>query len=505
MKKLLCVLLCAVLLLGVLVSCGKKTDDPNKDNESTSQNAGNNGGGDEISGGEDEGSSESETTRKQDIVVEDFSQGGVARDFTMMVRIGRNHYLYAEKDSTDHVVHGTFLRNTRVENDYGIKIKIYEPSGTNNSKPDAFIAALAGSTGQYDLCVPDYWWLLEHQGFFINLFDRDELGFNQGGLNQDYWYTSWNDNTTVNNKLYTVVGDASLEILENIEVIYFNKAMTNSLGLDMYQLVNDKEWTLDQMNDIGKQFAGGSETTDTSDDSYGVVVDNHSTAAMIYTSGIKLTEIDEYGAISLIAQSRGVNSEIHAKLKEIFLSTDNYWDKNTARSNVGVKTNLFVNGKTAFYANCLYVGGNITKSASEDFEFGILPAPLYAEGDDYISTAYGVSVFGIPKSSVDLHFSAMILDALNFHSWNTVVSGFFDSSMKAQLAAGSDDAKMLDLARNNLYFDFAWILQTGGKMTVHGAFQGAFAETKDLATNLTAAMEVSVPGLGEIMAFYTKD
>jgi hypothetical protein len=282
--------------------------------------------------------------------------------------------------------------------------------------------------------------------------------------------------------------------------------MTESLGYDMYKLVDDKEWTIDKMYEIGKNFSRGHDTVATDDDIYAIVIDNHSSAAMMYSSGIKLTEIDEYGAISLVADSRFINANIHEKLKENFLSSHTYWDRNTARSNLGTKTSMFVNGQTAFYANCLYVGSDIVKKSAEDFSFGILPAPLYAEGDEYTSTAYGVSVFGIPKSSLDLHFAATILDAYNYYSWNTVVSGFFESSMKAQLAAGSQDAKMLDVARNNLYFDFAWILEGGSKLSVHGAYQKALgSKEQELASNISSAMEKSIPNLGEIMQFYTQD
>ena len=62
---------------------------------------------------------------------------------------------------------------------------------------------------------------------------------------------------------------------------------------------------------------------------------------------------------------------------------------------------------------------------------------------------------------------------------------------------------MLDLARDNLYFDFAWMLNSGGKMTVYSAFYNSIIdENKELASTLDAAMEVSVPGLGDILMFY---
>ena len=520
MKKLLCVLLCAVLLMGVLVSCNKKVPDAGNDGGESQQQTP--AGDDQLNdseSGSDKAPADSETNKKpvetetrKDLVVEDFSQGGVARDFNMMVRPSRYHYLWVEKDSAEQLAHGVYLRNTRLENDYGIKIKIYEPpipAGANASQPAAFVNALSSSTGEFDISVPDYWWLLEHQGFFMNLYDREELGFNKGALNQDYWYTSWNSNTTINEKLYTVVGDAALEVLENIEVIYYNKGLTDYAegGIDMYALVDDHAWTLDEMNRIGKLFATGSETaTDTTDDIYGVMYDTHSMQSQMFAAGIKLTEINDQGGISLVAKSRGVNSLIHDKLKSVIQDSANKFNNTTARSDVSNKTNLFINDQAVFYANCLYVGSQITKKAANGFEFGILPQPLYAEGEDYISTAYGMSVFGIPKSSVDPHFSAVVLDAMNFHSEDTVVSAFFNQTMNTQLASGSEDARMLDLARNSLYFDFSWILQIGGKMTVHSAFYTTIAsKDKELASALDSALEVSVPGLGEIMMFYNQD
>ena len=518
MKKILCVLLCAVLLMGVLVSCNKKL--PDSGSESVNDGAQSSDDGQLNDSGDDSQSTQTptdsesnkkpaETETRKELTSENFSQNGVARDFNMMVRPNRYHYLWVEKDSAEQLAHGVYLRNSRLETDYGIKIKIYEPpipAGSNAASPAAFINALSASTGEFDLSVPDYWWLLEHQGFFINLFDRDELGFNQGGLKQDYWYTQWNENTTINNKLFTVAGDASLEVLENIEVVYYNKGMTDSVegGIDMYDLVDEHAWTLDEMNRIGKLFATGADTQATDDDIYGVMYDDHSSAAQMYASGIKLTEINEAGGISLVAKTAPLNSLIHEKVKSVILDTANKLHDSTARSDTN-KTTFFVNGQSVFYANCLYMGSAITKKAADDFEFGILPQPLYAEGDDYISTSYGVSLFGIPKSSVDPHFAAVVLDAMNYHSWNTVVTAFFDATMKAQLASGSEDARMLDLAKNNLYFDFAWILQSGGKMTVHGAFINSLTDAnKELASTLDSAMEVSVPGLGEIMMFYNQ-
>lgn len=482
MKKTLCALLCLVMLLGVLVSCkGNKT--PENDG---SQSSNNQSSGDVVDGpGSD---TETETTRKE-IELEDFSQGGVARDFTMYVRGGRYHYLWVEKDSTDKVKSGAYKRNQRIQEDFGVTLKIKECDG--NTKTDDWVAALS-TGGNYDLAVPDYWWLLEQQGLFLNLYAREELAFDQ-----DYWYSQWNDNVTINNKLYTVAGDASLEVLENIEIVFFNRDMINTLGMDMYKIVDDRQWTIDKMMEIGKNF------TDPATESYGAIYDEHSMRSQLFSAGLKLTDIKENGTIELIAQSRALNIDIQAKVKELIHDeTTNYMDS-TARSYIESKAKFLKEQKAAFYATCMYVGTTVKNTG---VNYGVIPMPMYEKDGEYISTSYGVSTFAIPKTASDYHFSAVILDALNYYSWNTVVTNFFDTTMKAQIADSPDDARMMDIARDSLYFDFAWMLDAGGTMNVFGAFHKATeSKTVEISSQLTDAMQTSIAGLADIIAFYNQE
>ncbi len=482
MKKILCATLCLVLLLGALVSCNVGSKDPEN-----SETQGNNSNDDVVETVTD---TETETTRKE-IELEDFSQGGVARDFTMYVRGGRYHYLWVEKDSTDKVESGAYKRNQKVQKDFGINIKIKACNG--DTKTDDWVAAL--STGSnYDLGVPDYWWLLEQQGLFLNLYAREELAFNQ-----DYWYSQWNDNVTINNKLYTVAGDASLEVLENIEIVFFNVDMIDTLGVNMYELVDEKKWTIDKMMELGKHF------TDANTQSYGAIYDVHSLRSQLFSAGLRLTEIKENGTIELIAQSRAINLDIQAKVKELIHdeTTKYYGGGSTARNDMAGKAKMLKDQKAAFYATCMYAGKDVKNTG---VNYGVIPMPMYEEGGEYISTSYGVSTFAIPKTASDYHFSAVVLDALNYYSWNTVVTNFFDTAMKAQIADSPDDARMMDIARDSLYFDFAWMLDQGGTMNVFAAYQSATSDpTKELSSQLTTAMQTSITGLANIIAFYNQE
>ena len=492
MKKVLCMLLCLVMLLGVLVSCGG--EEP-KETEGTTENGSSDVEDVTTPGGEETKGEETETPLKE-IVLEDFSKDGTPRDLFMMVRENRHHYLWVEKDTTNKVEHETYVRNRTIEENFGIKINNVEIGGGSSSQQ--WVTTLS-SGAPYDLGVPDFWWLLEQQGLFMDLSTRKELDFNQ-----PYWYDGWNDNVTINGRIYMVAGDATLEILENIEIVFFNKDMTDTLGLDMYKVVMDGEWTIDKMLTINKSLAMNLDDNDEENNVYGSMYDTHSLQAQLYAADLKLTNITDDGRISLIAESRAKNVDIQEKVKELIHSnTNKYWGS-TARSDVGKKATMLNTGKAAFYATAMYCGSTI-KNQTTVCNYGVIPMPKFDEEGDYISTSYGVSLFGIPKAATDPHFSAVIMDAMNYYSNDTIVKGFFDSTMKAQVADSAYDARMMDIARNNLYFDFAWILQQGGTMTVHSAFNSATVNAdKDLASLLAPAMEVSTEGLAKLIEFYNQ-
>ena len=481
MKKILCALLCLIFVLGALVSCtGDKNDPEGSEQESVSNDV-----------VDSDSETESETTRKE-IEIENFAQGGVARDYTMYVRNSRYKYLWVEKDSTNKVESGAYKRNQTVQTKFGVNLKVKEDDG--NTKTDDWVTALSVAQG-YDLAVPDYWWLLEQQGLFLNLYAREELAFNQ-----DYWYSNWNDNVTINNKLYTVAGDASLEVLENIGIVFFNVDMLNTVQVDMYDLVDEKKWTMAKMIEIGKNFTDPNAATPT----YGAEYDVHSLRSQLFAADLKLTKI-ENGTIELIAASRTKNVNIQAAVKELIHDdTTYYWGgSSTARNNLENKSKMLSNKQAAFFASCMYAG---TWVKNTGVNYGVVPMPMYEEGGDYISTSYGVSTFAIPKTAADYHFSAVILDALNYYAYDTVVTNFYDTTMKAQIADSAEDARMLDIARNSLYFDFAWMLDEGKTMTVFGAFQAATSgENTELSSKLDTAMETSIEGLASLIAFYNQD
>ena len=486
MKKLICVLLCFVMLGTVLVGCQK--NEPDTPAETTGDVAPSTDG---TSGTED-----TEGGIRKEMVIEDFSVNGTPRDFTMLVRANRNHYLYVEEDSTDRVESATYKRNRNIEANFGVKFIRTEIDGASAAN---WTPKLLSADTNMDLAVPDYWWLLEQQDVFINLYEREELQFNQ-----EYWYSGWNDATTINNKLYTVVGDASLEIWENIEMVFYNKDMAAQIpDLNMYELVDKGEWTIDKMKELSLAVSMNLDDGDTSNDVYGALYDTHSSRSQLFSAGLKLLDVTESGAIDIIAESRTLNVDICEAVTNLVHANTTYLNKNTARSDINLKVNMFNGDRVMFYATALYLGYYIN-GADNPALFGVVPMPKMTVEDEYVTTSYGVSVFAIPKNAVDPHFSTVILDALNYYSEETTLSAFYEKAMKGQIAEGADDARMMDIARDTMYFDLGWILDQGGTINVFGAFQKAVINNEELASHLPGAMESSTTALADLIAFYNK-
>ncbi len=481
MKKWLSLLLAAVLLLS-LAACGGKE---NPSSETTPA-----GDGDQ-NGGNENGNSA--------LQAEDFGdENGAPRDFTILARNGRYSWLYVEKDSSDRVEHAAYVRNEKINETFNIEIKV-APAGEDASS--WWISQLTTSSGEYDLIVPDYWWRVEQSGYVQNIMELDEIN-----LGDPWWYQGWNDNATVNGKLYNIVGDAALEALENLEAVFFNTSMAANLGADFYSMVDEKTWTLDTMLEYSKLAASNLDGSNPSSPVvYGALYDRHSMPAQLHAMGVKMIEMNDAGLPEVIANTQ-LNTDITDVLTDLIHDDTVRYDDNTARAANNQNPTIFRSGNAMFFSSALYLGKNLKGT---DLSYGILPQPLYAEGDDYISTMYGVSFFCIPTSVKDLHCSAVILNAMNCLSnpdydmgTDALTYQYFDTVVMGQIAKAPDDARMLEIIRDSIYVDFAFMYDSS--LSLYTQFFNAVKNDASVST-LLGSIETSLSeSLTKLIEVYQK-
>ncbi len=476
--KILCLLLCLALVAVGLVSCktesGHKTEDTKKQEVSTKEQP----SGEVTTAGED--------VPDAPEIVSFLDENGSPTDFNIMVRAARYNYLFCDDENTsDTLEQSVWSRNVGIEETYGITFGISEVTDTAS----AFSTLLAGATGAYDLICFDYWWGLEQQGYFYDLASLDGID-----LTQSYWYQGWNNNTTINGVAYTAVGDAALEVLQNIEVLFFNSSIANSFDLDLHGLVDDGEWTVDKMMEINTQVAQNLDDDDTTNDIYGALYDKHSYRAALFSAGLKLTEMAENGAVQIVAEN-AINYDIADKITNLIHSNEvNYSDTNCRVRD----WTLFKNGQALFYATALLKGVDL-RNADLSFEYGVLVTPKYAEEDDYVSTNYGSSVFAIPLDCKNTQMSALILSAMNYYSADTVIKTYYDQVLRQRVGNTLENARMIDMARENVYVDFAFIHEFGGLLK---AYYNAVLNGTSSKTEVESVIDAAQTALDELIASF---
>lgn len=419
---------------------------------------------------------------------ENFGQAnGDPTDFTMLVRKNRYGYLFDDGTSPERVNSAAYQRNMMIEERYNIKINIVEEESTAS----AWNTALLTSNGEYDLACFDYWWGIEQSGLLYDLMTLEEIN-----VTDPHWYAGWNDNCTINGKLYSIAGDATLEVLENIEILFFNKDMAEANQLDMYSLVDNGEWTMEKMAQINQTVSANLDNETTEDDVYGALYDTHSIGCLPYSAGMKLTTIGADGAIQ-ITQNTDNLIKIGEACANLIHGGGVRYDSNTARStnNQGVK--LFTAGSALFYATALYLGQSL-RAANTDFDYGVLVPPKFDKDSEYITGTYGASLFGIPNSVKNPHMSAVILDAINYYSNDTVVEAFYEIVLKYQVADSEEDANMIEKARDVLYMDFAYIYT----LTLFSGIKSAIVKQSPFASVIAANARVSANELKKLVAAY---
>lgn len=461
-KKILCMILATLLVCFCFAACNGESGKPS-DTEGVETTLG---------AGDIEDTEEPEET-VEPLDIEVFGDGSPV-EYNIMVRASRYDYLYWDTSATSDAVQASvFERNAYIEEQFNIGFTISEVVDNANS----FTTALTAGTGAYDLICYDYWWGLETNGFFHNLADMQEID-----LSDPYWYDGWNKNTKINGVSYSIVGDASLEVLQNIEIMFFNSTIAGSYGLELYDLVEDGEWTLAKLMEINTLVAQNLDDTDPTNDVYGTMYDRHSMRAQLASAGLRVTEIAENGAIELVAsEERNIN--ICDKVTQLINSAEvEYTDENTRVRDYS----LFAEGRSLFYATGLIMGRTL-KELDLDFNYGVLITPKYDEESEYISTNYGASVFSIPLDAKDAHMSAMILNALNYLSADSVVYTYYDQVMKYRVVDSPEDAEMIDLARANMYMDFGFIYN--GNLGLLSAFYSAVNSNTSVADDIASVAE----------------
>ena len=251
--------------------------------------------------------------------------------------------------------------------------------------------------------------------------------------------------------MYFCLGDASLTMWENLEVVYFNRDLITDFKLDSpYELVNRDEWYFDTLRKMCAEVSYDLDQNNTynEEDRWGMIFYNIRDLAVYLGNSYCTFDNEGYPVLSLYSE-RMVDA--YSKLYD-FMNPSNEAHQFVP----DIDQKIFTEGRALFFQAPLRYAELMRTS---DVDFGMVPFPKYDANQDryYTTVVDDLSVFCVPVSTKDLDYSGLILDALCRESSELVIPKYYDQALKYKYTRDTESEEMLNAARDSIWFDFGFI------------------------------------------------
>lgn len=379
------------------------------------------------------------------------------RTLNILGNLDQASQFYAEDVTEDRINNAIYTRNDTVCTRLGVDIHFDLQNGAWE-KQSSFIrrVEIANSDTPYDAVVaynliPP---AMAIRGLCANLLDTDYIN-----IESPWWPADYVEELVMQDQIYSLAESCGVGVLKNMMCIFFNNGLIASKGLDSpYELVENNQWTLDQLMTMVEGTYENLNTSGQTDvdskDLFGLCT---STAprldAWFYAADLRLSKTDGNG--NLVSLMGGSHIEEHvSRIKRLFMNTNDVWL-------VDDEQNVMFNEKRAvFYATTV----NITNTLKDlDIDFGVVPMPKLSSNQEKYRThlANGYDVWCIPKLATNVQASSALLECMASESYRQINAIYYDNQLKHRYSISSQYAEkmadMYDLIRESIVFDFVYV------------------------------------------------
>ena len=381
------------------------------------------------------------------------------RDVHMLVR---REFLYefSAEETGDIVSDAVHSRNLEIADRLNMHLIIDDAPGSW-SESGTFLAVLSGDVlsqgGMIDAVASAANYMLPTipNGYFFDLCNTPYVA-----LSEPWWSQGYVENMTIDQSLYLATGTASLNLLDNMCTVFFNKQIAADRGADSpYEAVKNGSWTFDKILAMTEGF-----TLDVNDDKkldlndqIGILSYNNMNIAQQVAFGLHFSERDADGYPQITYMDERMT-------KAFDLIRDCIAKKQLCVYNPGTDTlSLTTDMQKAFQNETVYFMYQVLSSAAVmremEADFGILPMPKLDDTQDryYTCVLENLTVLGIPVSVTDVSASGALIEALARVGYDTVTPVYYEKALGSKYVRDNDSAEMLDLIYDSVWFDFAYL------------------------------------------------
>lgn len=458
MKRFLALALSLLMILGVLLMAGcnnNSTSSSTTKKPGGNSTTGNNSGAD-ATDDTTEGGSDIEPTGYEKLAgYEDISFGG--RTFTLIGCDGEADGFNSAKEiyseESDAISVAVRERNDIIESLYDCTIKgLSSPSPAGDAMTEV-------TSNQHSIDIYTHHYAISGTATDGKVYNLMEIGSRDIDFSKVWWDQQYVNSYTVKNSsgkdtLYSIVGDFALTTFDCTHAIVYNKTVfqneTKINHLDLYQLVRDKKWTMDQFQFCVKNAArdvDGNSTIDaTAGDIAGWIRTGHATHGLHTASGLSIMKTTN-GTITFDVEK---NTETWVNVINKSMEVWAMPEGQTLSYSVIPET---LAGGYALFASEI-LGSSLGNLKDYDAEIGLLPYPLHDEAQEnyahYVDNH--VYSYSIPTSVPDPDTVADFFTIYAYHS-TYIVRPAYISVYAYDYCADQESGEMLDIILSSMTYD----------------------------------------------------
>lgn len=448
MKKLLCLLLAALMLLS-LVACGENTDDPAV-NESKEQDTVN----------------EVETADQNYVcdLPSDLNYNGETIGILYADVNNKGDELVSEEYGLGVVSDAVYERNLAVQEWLKVEFEFY-PETDATLVVNSQTLDIQSGQGDYDLIANGTYLSVQPalEGKYINLTPLENID-----TSKHYWTQGYNDMVTFTDEdmQFLASGPIAISMFRFMYLTLYNKTLfTDNQIPDLYETVKEGKWTLDYQYSIVKDHYvdkdGNSKASE--GDFYGFVtgdtisVDPYMVAADIHM----ITKDADTGDLMFNSEALANLSDLCDKVQLLYNDASTYVYKGATMDDVPYNYIIehFTDGN-ALMVTTMFLKMETNFESLAALSYGIAPMPKFSEiQKSYYSYVQDqVTCFGISSVVGDTERQEMlaaVLEAMAYHSYKLVRPAYYETALSDRYMQDPQSKEVLDTIFDTLCFDFS--------------------------------------------------
>ncbi len=447
MKKILCLLLAALMLLS-LVACGEAVEDPTGETKP-------------------QGTVAEQETADPNYTCDlpsDLNYGGETIGILYANVNNKGDEMVSEKLGLGVVSDAVYERNLAVQEMLGVTFDFF-PEDDASLVVNSQTLDIQGGQGDYDIVANGTYLSVQPamEGKYINLNVLENIN-----TDKHYWTQGYNDMVTFTDAdmQFLASGPIAISMFRFMYLTLYNKTLFNDNKItDLYETVKAGDWTLDYQLSITKDHYvdkdGDAKRSD--GDFYGFVtgniisVDPYMVAANIHM----ITKDTDTGDLIYNAEALSSLSDLCDKVQLIYNNDATYIYETATKDDVPYNYIIdHFTANNALMVTTMFLKMETNYDSLAAMSYGIAPMPKFdTNQQNYYSYVQDqVSCFGISAVVGDndrQEMLAAVLEAMAYHSYKLVRPAYYETALSERYMQDPQSKEVLDMIFDSLYFDFS--------------------------------------------------